>query len=302
MNTHDESVTDRPGRSYLYYPGCTLYTKGRSLDLCARKAAERVGFGLVEMQSWTCCGAIYNTNSDDFASQVGPVRNLARASQAGAKLVTLCAACYNVLKRANDNLNAKGNEETRDRLLAFVDEKFERQVEVVHYLDVLKTDIGWENLKARMAKPLSELRIASYYGCLMVRPASVLSFDDPDNPSVMDEMVSALGGRPVAYDFKTECCGGYLVTNQRATAVECSRRVLDNAAQAGAELVVTTCPLCQYNLDALQKDMGRASQMPVLYFTQLLGLAVGLDKSELALDYNQTDARPLLVSKGLLAG
>lgn len=300
MNTRSESVSARSSRSYVYYPGCTLYTKGRSLDLCARKAAERVGFSLAEMQSWTCCGAIYNTNADDFAAQVGPVRNLARASQAGDKLVTLCAACYNVLKRANDNLNARGNEETRDRLLAFVDEKFERSVEVVHYLDVLKTDIGWENLKEKVARSLAGLKVASYYGCLMVRPASVLSFDDPDNPSVMDELVSALGGQPVDFDFKTECCGGYLVTNQRATAVECSRRVLDNAAQAGAEVVVTTCPLCQYNLDVLQKDMGRESPMPVLYFTQLLGLAVGLDNSELALDYNQTDARPLLKSKGLL--
>lgn len=296
----------RPVVKHVYYPGCTLFTKARNLDECARKAALRVGFELAEMPSWTCCGAIYNTNVDDLAAQVGPVRNLCRASQIGEKLVTLCAACYNVLKRANDHINAPGNEQTRERLLDFVDEPFERPVSVVHYLDVLKTEIGWERVREVAVRPLAGLRVASYYGCLMVRPREVLDFDDPDNPTVMDDLVSALGGKPVDYDFKTECCGGYLVVSRRPAAVECSRRVIDNIVQAGAEVVVTTCPLCQFNLDVLQKDMAAEQpefrSIPVFYFTQLLGLAVGLEEAELALDYNHTDARPLLRERGLLAG
>ncbi len=287
-----------------YYPGCTLYTTGRSLDECARKAAQRVGFQLEEMPSWTCCGAIFNTNTDDLAAQVGPVRNLARASCLGGKLVTLCAACYNVLKRANNQLNAGGGETTRDRLLEFIDEPFEQPVSVVHYLEVLKNDIGWEQVAARVVKRLEGLRVASYYGCLMVRPKEVLDFDDPDNPVVMDELAAALGAEPVDFDFKTECCGGYLVVNQRAAAVECSRRVVENITQNGADLVVTTCPLCQYNLDVLQPDMARVApgfkSIPVLYFTQLLGLAMGLEEEDLALDYNTTDARPVLKEKGFL--
>lgn len=287
-----------------YYPGCTLYTKARNLDECARKAAARVGFDLEEMPAWTCCGAIFNTNVDDLAALVGPARNLARASQRGSRLVTLCAACYNVLKRTARLISEPENAQTRQRLVDFLDEPVNGPVSVVHYLDILKTDIGWNRLRERVTKPLAGLRVASYYGCLMVRPAEVLDFDDPENPVVMDELVSALGGEPVDFDFKTECCGGYLVVSQRQVAVDCSRRVFENILGIGADVVVTTCPLCQYNLDVLQPQMAKENpgfkSIPVFYFTQLLGLAVGLSEDELALNYNTTDARPLLRKKGLL--
>jgi heterodisulfide reductase subunit B len=283
-----------------YYPGCTLHTKARNMNECGIKAAAKVGFELEEMPEWTCCGAIYSTNTDDLAAQLGPVRNLVRASQMGDRLVTLCAACYNVLKRARQNLDEPGNELTRHRLLEFIDEPFEEPISVVHYLDVLKSDIGWDALRDKVTKPLDGLKVASYYGCLMVRPDGVLDFDDPDNPTVMDDLVSALGGTPVDFDFKAECCGGYLVVNERKTTRDCSRRILDNIVGRGADVVVTTCPLCQYNLDALQKEMSGFGSLPVFYFTQLLGLAVGLKEDELALDHNHTDARPLLRERGLL--
>jgi len=287
-----------------YYPGCTLHTKARNLNDCGIEVAARLGFELEEIKDWTCCGAIYNTNTDDLASQVGPVRNLVRASSHGERLVTLCAACYNVLKRAQDNLDAPDNEQTRQRLLDFIDEPYERRVEVVHYLDVLKNDIGWDVLRAKVTQPLDGLKVASYYGCLMVRPREVLNFDDPDNPVVMDELAAVLGATPVDFDFKTECCGGYLVVNERAVTATCTRRILENLRNAGAEVVVTTCPLCQYNLDALQKDIAGTTpgyrSIPVFYFTQLLGLALGMEEERLALDYNHTDARPLLRERGLL--
>jgi heterodisulfide reductase subunit B len=284
---------------YVYYPGCTLYTKARNLDLCARKAAEKVGFELAEMPSWNCCGAIYNTGTDDLAAQVGPVRNLAKASQQGDRLVTLCAACHNVLKRVNDRLSQPGNEVERDRLLAFVDEPFERPVKVLHYLEVLKNDIGWENLKTKVVKPLAGLKVASYYGCLMVRPKEVMEFDDPENPQVMDDLMAALGARPTRFDFKAECCGGYLVVNRREVAKAASKRILDNARAWGAEAIVTTCPLCQYNVDNLRMPASDGA-LPVFYFTQLLGLAVGLGRGELGLDYNALDPVPFLEAKGLL--
>jgi heterodisulfide reductase subunit B len=285
--------------SYVYYPGCTLYTKARNLDLCARKAAEKVGFELVEMPSWNCCGAIYNTTSDDLAAQVGPVRNLAKASQLGDKLVTLCAACHNVLKRVQDRLDAPGNEVERDRLLKFVDEPFERPVKVLHYLEVLKEDIGFEAVKSKVTKSLGGLKVASYYGCLMVRPKEVLAFDDPENPQVMDDLMRALGASPTRFDFKAECCGGYLVVNKREVARSCSAKIIQNAQAWGAEAIVTTCPLCQYNLDSLRLPV-REGAIPVFYFTQLLGIAVGLRQDELGLDYNAVDPVPFLKSKGLL--
>lgn len=283
---------------YVYYPGCTLFTKARNLDECARKAAARVGFALTEMPSWNCCGAIYNTTSDDLAAQVGPVRNLAKASQLGDRLVTLCAACYNVLKRTQDMLDGHGDPVVRDRLLAFVEEPLVRKVRVVHYLEVLKNDIGWESLKGRVVKGLAGLKVAAYYGCLMVRPADVLTFDDPENPRVMDELLRVLGAEPVRFDFKAECCGGYLVVNRRDVARECSARIVENARTWGAEAIVTTCPLCQYNLERLPPASDSA--LPVFYFTQLLGLAVGLGRDELGLDCNTPRAAEFLQTKGLV--
>lgn len=288
---------------YTYYPGCTLYTKARNLDMCGRKAADKLGFELVEMPSWNCCGAIYNTSSDDLAAQVGPVRNLAKASQLGNQLVTLCAACHNVLKRAQSLLFTPGNEQERDRLTGFVEERFEQPVRVLHYIEVLKDEIGFEVLKSRVVRPLKGMKVASYYGCLMVRPREVLEFDDPENPRVMDDLMQTLGATPAHFDFKTECCGGYLVVNRRQVARDCSMRILENARGRGAEAIVTTCPLCQYNLELAQRSAPitqKPTPIPVFYFTQLLGIAVGLSKDELALDGNATDPTRLLQEKELL--
>jgi len=285
---------------YLYYPGCTLYSKAKNLDRCARQAAALLDIELEEMPSWNCCGAIYNTNTDDFAAQVGPVRNLAKASQLGNKLVTLCAACYNVLKRAGEHLNATGFEEDRKRILEFVDEPFFQNVEVVHYLEILK-EIGFEKIKERVTKPLNGLKVASYYGCLMVRPKDVLKFDDPENPEVMDRLITTLCGAPVRFDFKAECCGGYLVINRREVANACSLRVIENARTCGAETIVTTCPLCQYNLESAQlAKLPADKRMPILYFTQVLGLALGLGEDELGFEDNKFDPKPFLKEKGLL--
>ena len=283
---------------YTYYPGCTLYTKARNLDLCARKAAEKVGFELVEMPSWNCCGAIYNAASDDLAAQVGPVRNLAKASQLGDRLVTLCAACHNVLKRVQNRLDQPGNEVESERLKTFVDERFEHPVKVLHYLEVLKNEIGWDKVKERVTKPLGGLKVASYYGCLMVRPKEVLEFDDPENPQVMDDLMRVLGAEPTRFDFKAECCGGYLVVNRRDVAKSASKKIVDNAKAWGAEAIVTTCPLCQYNLDKLR--VMTDGSLPVFYFTQLLGVAVGLAQEELGLEHNAGDPAGFLKAKGLL--
>jgi len=283
---------------YPYYPGCTLYTRARSLDSGARKAAARVGIELVEMPAWTCCGATYNTNSDDLAAQLGPVRNLCLASRLGTKLVTLCTMCYNVLKRANHALTDPAQEENTRRLLEFVEEEYRPGLEVVHFLQVLRDDVGWTRLKDLVRKPLRGLKVASYYGCQMVRPHRVLHFDDPTNPVMLDDMLRALRAEPVEFDFKTKCCGGYLVVSQRDSAVTCSRRIIENARLMDAEIMTTSCPLCHYNIDALQKDMAAKDRdfkpMPILYFTKLLGLAMGLEGKELALEYARVDPRPVL--------
>ncbi len=289
---------------YTYYPGCTLYTKGRSLDRGARLAAEKLDVKLVEMKSWTCCGAIYSTNTDDLAALVGPVRNLCRASQLGDRLVTLCSACCNVLKRANQALADPGQAGKSRRLLEYVDEEYRPGLKVVHLLELLRDEVGCDKIKDKVRKALRGMRVASYYGCMMSRPQTAMDMGHPINPTLLDDLMRVLGADPVDYDFKTRCCGGYLVVSQRDAAVKCSRRIIENARLMGAELMVTSCPLCHHNIDALQKDMTAKDPsfkpMPVLFFTKLLGLALGLKEPQLALDYARVDPKPVLASYGLL--
>lgn len=289
---------------YLYYPGCTLHTKARSLNEVAGRVALKLGFELVELPAWTCCGAIYSTNTDDLASQLGPVRNLARASQLGDRLVTLCAACYNVLKRARVALEDETDQRTGQRLLDFIGEEYRPGLRVVHYLEVLRDRIGWAEIKARAGRSLDGLRVASYYGCLLSRPRAVMELGDATDPHVLDDLMAAIGAEPLAFDFKTKCCGGYLVVSQREVAVKCSRRIVENAREAGAEVMTTSCPLCHYNIDALQLEMAAQDRtfkpIPILYFPKLIGLALGMPAAELALDYGKIDPRPALRARGLV--
>ena len=291
-------------RQYTYYPGCALFTKARNLDQCARISAEKLGFKLNEMPTWNCCGAIFSTVSDDLASQVGPIRNLALASQQGDSLVTLCAACFNVLKRSRNWITAPGNEKTRDRFLNFLEEKFDPSLRVLHYLEVLKNDIGFPAVKEKVVKSLAGLKVGSYYGCLMVRPEADMQFDSVDNPMIMDDLMTALGATPVNFPFKTECCGGYLLVNNQEASLKCAERVISSLVAAGAEAVVTTCPLCQYNVDNQQRLLAERvagyKKLPVFYFTQLLGLALGLEGEVLNLDSLYVDPKPLLKARGLV--
>lgn len=287
-----------------YYPGCTLHTKAKSLDEVARKVALRLGIELVEMPDWTCCGAIYSTNTDDIASQLGPVRNLCRASRLGDRLVTLCAACYNVLKRARVALEDEKDERTGRRLLDYIEEEYRPGLRVVHYLELLRDDIGWTEIRARAGRSLSGLRVASYYGCLMSRPHAAMELGDPTDPRILDDLMAAIGAEPLRFDFKTKCCGGYLVLTRREVAENCARRVVENARESGAEVMTTSCPLCHYNIDALQHDIAAREKafkpIPILYFPKLVGLALGVPAAELALDYGKIDPRPALAARGLL--
>ncbi len=286
-------------KQIAYYPGCTLYTKSKNLDLCARETAQILGVELKELETWNCCGAIYSTVQDDLANQVAPIRNLIEAGKISNKLVTLCAACYNVLKRSNRNLFLPENDIYRKRMMNYLDTEYDGKTETVHYLEVLKNEIGFDNLKAKVKTGLAGLKVASYYGCLMLRPSDELNFDDPDNPMMMDHMFTALGAEPVEFPFKGECCGGYVLVDKPEVAVKCSETILESIANAGAECIATTCPLCQYNLDKFQIPNSKF-QIPILYFTQLLGLALNVDQKILNLDNHYIDPKPLLKQKGLL--
>ena len=288
-----------------YYPGCTLKNHARNFEDSTRFALDQLGAEVEELDRWNCCGTVYSLTADDLMRQVAPVRNLLRAKEAQHdKLMTGCSMCYNTLKRANERVRA--NPDDRARLNAFMnDEKvdYEGEVDVVHILEVVKETIGLETLKKRVKKPLKGLKVASYYGCLLTRPKQV-SFDNVENPTSMDELVSLLGGTPVDFSHKTVCCGAYQTVDKPDIVAEQTHTILSAARSAGAEAVIVSCPLCAFNLDTRQsltlKKHPEFLTMPVFYFTQLMAIAFGSDESVLRFDLHHIPPKPLLVEKNLL--
>jgi heterodisulfide reductase subunit B len=286
-----------------YFPGCTLSTKAVGFDVAGRAAAEALGFELVELSQWNCCGATFPMAIDNELALVGPTRILLQAQQEGARLVTLCSICYNVLKRTAGFLQE--NEEKRERINLFVEEAYAGGVQVLHLLEILRDELGFEALGARIEKPLEGLQVAPYYGCLLLRPQSEIGLDDPDEPTILHDLLASLGCEVVDFPNKTECCGSYLTVSAATAAEELAYTILRSAQREGAEVAVTSCPLCQFNLDYRQAEMDRKhpdfTPLPVLYFTQLLGIALGLDSTDYGFENHYVDPRPLLREKGLVA-
>ena len=287
--------------TYPYFPGCTLYTKAKDLDEAGKRAGQKLGFTLEELPYWTCCGATFPLAEDYDMALASPTRVLARARQQGDKVVTLCAVCHNVLKRTNHVM--KTNETRRVKVTDFIQEPYDGDLDVVHYLEVLRDDVSFEGLKAKVEKPLQGLRVAPFYGCLLLRPKAEMQMDDPDNPRIFEDLLRALGAEPVDFPLKAECCGAFQVVHSDAMATRCSREIIASAKTRGADLLVTACPLCQFNLEDRQAEMARAEQgfkgLPVLYFTQLLALALGDSAEALDVTRHHTDPRPVLAARGL---
>lgn len=287
--------------NYQYFPGCTLYTKGKSLDEAGKRAGEKLGFTLEEMPYWTCCGATFPLAEDYDMALASPTRVLARGRKAGDKLVTLCAVCHNVLKRTNHVM--KTNPERRAKVTDFIEEPYAGDLDVVHYLEILRDEVGFENLATRVEKPLAGLKVAPFYGCLLLRPKAEMQMDDPDNPRIFEDLLRALGAEPVDFPMKAECCGAFQVVHSDAMATRCSREIIESARARGAEMLVTACPLCQFNIEERQGEMAKGEQgfkgLPVLYFTQLLALALGDPAEAMDVSRNHTDPRPALQARGL---
>ncbi len=256
--------------TYRYYPGCTLKTKAKALDRWARLSAEALGDTLVELPEWQCCGGTYNAASDEIATKLSAVRALMAAEESGEDLITLCSACHNVLKRVREDL--LHDETFRRRVEAYLkpEKPYEGKTRVIHYLEYLRDAVGFDRLKASVVKPLTGRRIGAYYGCLLLRPGRVMAMDNVEDPRILEDLIRSLGGEPVLYPYRNECCGAYTVLEDKAQALGHSRPILTSAAGFGAECLVTACPLCLYNLNAA----GDGS-LPVIYFTELLAEALG---------------------------
>lgn len=254
-----------------YYPGCTLRTKAKELDDTARLCAKALGVEMEEVENWQCCGAVYKMGTDEIATKLSAVRALDYAKHHGGKLLTLCSACHNVIKRTNEDMKANGDICFRANNYLKLDEPYKGETEVLHYLEMLKNVVGFDNIKKAVVKPLNR-KIGAYYGCLLLRPSGVMAFDNPEKPTIIEDFIRAIGGTPVVYPFRNECCGAYVSLKNSELPKEKSRKVLSSAKEKGAEEVITACPLCLYNLQVNGDGI-----LPVRYFTELLAEALGVN-------------------------
>lgn len=253
-----------------YYPGCTLRTKAKQLDLYARKSAEALGITMEEIENWQCCGGVFTTAKDEIATKLSSVRALSEAAKKEQILVTVCSACHNVIKQTNHAMQNDADFAMHvNRYMA--PESYDGSARVLHYLEMLRDVVGFDTLKEKVVNPLSGKKIAAYYGCLLLRPGQTMQMDDVENPTILEDFIRALGAEPVVYAQRNECCGGYVAMEDPASAQKKSKKVLDSAASHGAEIIVTACPLCRYNL-----EKNGESEMPVIYFTELLAEALGV--------------------------
>lgn len=260
---------------YTYYPGCTLKNKAKDLDLYARKSALALGFELEEADNWQCCGGVYPLGSDEIATKLSSVRVLAQAKEKGQELVTVCSACHHVLKRVNDDMKNNDDIRTRANNYMQLDEAYSGETNVLHFLEVLRDKVGFDELKKKVTNPLTGKKIGAYYGCLLLRPSSVLAFDDPENPVIMEEFIKALGAEPVIYPYRNECCGGYMTLSDNKTSEKMCKNIENSARDMGADMLITACPLCMYNLKKNGTD-----ELPVYYFTELLAQALGVKEED----------------------
>lgn len=256
---------------YSYYPGCTLRTKAKDLDEYARKSAEVLGFDLEEVEDWQCCGGVYPLGTDEIATKLSSVRTLNAAKEKGQDLVTICSACHHVIKRVNDDMKNVEDIQTRANNYMKLEEPYKGETTVLHYLEVLRDRVGFDKLKEKVVNPLTDKKIGAYYGCLLLRPGKVMAFDDPENPTIMEEFIRAIGAEPVIYPYRNECCGGYISLKEQDMAKNMCNKIMDSAAGFGADMLITACPLCKYNLT----KNGNAS-LSVYYFTELLAEALGV--------------------------
>jgi heterodisulfide reductase subunit B len=287
--------------AYQLFLGCTVPTRARNYEMSARRTAEALGVAIEDRADFACCGFPLKS-VDLYTTQLMAARNLAIAEAAGGEICTLCSACGGVLTEANHEI--AHNEELRERInadLRKVNPSYAvtGAVKVRHFTRVLFEEVGPEKIKESVKKELSGLKVAAHYGCHYMKPSAVFErFDDPEHPESLDELIRATGAEPVAYPDKLRCCGGGLLAIDENVALSLGRAKLAQIKEAGAEAMVLMCPFCSVMYDDNQKKMEATFEaeigLPVLYYPQLLGLALGLEPKALGLNMNRVKTKPLL--------
>ncbi|MCD8048396.1 MAG: disulfide reductase [Clostridia bacterium] len=254
-----------------YFPGCTLKTKAKELDKYARLSAEKLGVTLEEIENWQCCGGVFSSAKDEIATKLSSVRALKAAKDKGQILVTACSACHNVIKQTNHAMQTDADFAMKVNNY-MKEEPYNGETEVMFYLELLRDVIGFDKIKSAVVNPLKGKKIGAYYGCLLLRPSTTMKMDDAENPKILEDFIRAIGATPVIYSMRNECCGGYVTMDSPDLADKKSSAVHADAAAHGADMLVTACPLCRYNLEKCTSE----EKLPVVYFTELLAEALGI--------------------------
>jgi heterodisulfide reductase subunit B2 len=282
---------------YAYYPGCSAESSARDQHSSSIAVARALGIYFHEITGWSCCGSTPGHQTDRVLAASLSAANLLLAKDMGLDIVVNCAACYNRLKMANYEVTH--HPDMRKKIAAAIGRDYDGSVKVKHLMEVLLEDYGTEALKTAFKYSLNGLEIASYYGCLLVRPHEVTNFDDPENPQSLDTLVRIMGGESLDWPYKVECCGNSLsLTTKSNLVVGFSDSIIGMAREAGAKCIAVACPLCQVNLDLRQMDIrkqsGKQYNMPILYITQLMGLCLGLSHEELGLEKLVVSPSPVM--------
>lgn len=287
--------------TYAYYPGCSLHASGKEYDISTRGLFKALKIGLKEVPDWFCCGATPAHNVDELLSLSLCAKNLELAAEVKGDLAVACAACFSRLKTTQHKLadNAEKRKQVEYAIAGSVPEK-----KVKHLLEILAGDYGLTQLKEAVTKPLSGLKVACYYGCLLTRPPEVPELDCTEAPTIMERVIGATGAETIAWSHRLECCGANFTLSRPGVVLKLSGDILASAKAAGADCLMVACPLCHGNLDIRQQEIEEASgtryNMPVFYMTQLLALAAGVAPQKLGFDSMMVSPLGLLKEKGLV--
>ncbi len=288
-----------------YYPGCTLKANASHFEDSAIKALEKLNCQLQEMKDWVCCGTVFSLSNDDLMLQLSSIRNLLRAEKQGLnELIVLCSMCYNTLKRSKDFItDDKEKLEKVNNFMYMEEVDYKGTVDIYHLLTILKDRITFETIQDKVKKPLNSLKLGAFYGCLLVRPKEY-AIDDFEGPTIIEDLLSALGAESLDFAYKLECCGAYQTLTQKDVSLKRSYEIIRSASRAGCEAIVTSCPLCAYNLDFLQKEIDEEqvdfNKIPIFYFTELMSIALGAGWSSKWSELHFVDPEQLLRDKHLL--
>lgn len=292
----------------LYYPGCTLKTSAVNLETTAMKVAEVFGYRLVEMKDWNCCGVVSSLTVDDIMHHIAPIRNLIHVEDEGHdRVITLCDMCSNTMKQSNIFIGQEreGLPDILDTLESFMDRenRYKGTVKVIHFLEFLRDTIGFDVIRKKVKRPLKGLKIMPYYGCNLLRPREV-AIDDAEEPTILADLMKALGAEVVDNPYKVECCGSYHTVNNAEIVSSRAHRITSFATSKGSEAMVMSCPLCRFNIDERGKEAEAIyedfQQTPTFYYTQLLAIALGLEPGICGFEEHAVDPRPMLEEKNIL--